>query len=150
MRPEQIVTFGVHDEATLTQIRRSAAHEAVVAAALCADGHKGYAVPIGGVIAYDGHISPSGVGYDIACGNKAVRLDAHASEIRPRIGKIMDDIWQRLSFGIGMKNKERVEHPLFDDQTWKLPAVKPLRDLARQQLGTIGSGVSRPARQRAA
>jgi len=146
MNPDEIVVFGEHDEATLAQIRRSAAHEAVVAAALCADGHKGYAVPIGGVLAYDGHISPSGVGFDIACGNKAVRLDVDASELRPRIDRIMDDIWHRLSFGIGMKNKERVEHELFDDETWKLPAMKPLKELARQQLGTIGSGVRRPAR----
>ena len=28
--------------------------------------------PIGGAVAYPDHISPSGVGYDIACGNKAV------------------------------------------------------------------------------
>ena len=40
-----------------------------------ADGHLGYAVPIGGVVAYKDAISPSGVGFDIARGNKAVRLD---------------------------------------------------------------------------
>ena len=39
---------------------------------LMADHHLGYAVPIGGVIAYDGKVSPSGVEFDIACGNKAV------------------------------------------------------------------------------
>ena len=44
--------------------------------ALMADHHLGYAVPIGGVVAYRNKVSPSGVGYDIACGNKAVRLDA--------------------------------------------------------------------------
>ena len=31
--------------------------------------------PIGGGIAYEGYVSPSGVGYDIGCGNKAVRTD---------------------------------------------------------------------------
>lgn len=31
-----------------------------------ADHHKGYAVPIGGVVAYRDAISPSGVGYHIA------------------------------------------------------------------------------------
>ena len=36
-----------------------------------ADHHLGYAVPIGGVVAYKGRVSPSGVGFDIACGNKA-------------------------------------------------------------------------------
>ena len=42
---------------------------------LCADGHVGYSQPIGGALAYPDHISPSGVGYDIACGNKACRTN---------------------------------------------------------------------------
>ena len=67
MEWEDIKVFGSHEESTLTQIRRSASHEAVRGAVLAADGHKGYAVPIGGVLGYEGHISPSGVGYDIAC-----------------------------------------------------------------------------------
>ena len=48
-----------------------------------ADGHKGYTQPIGGVIVYERFISPSGVGYDIACGNKAVRTDLKAADIKP-------------------------------------------------------------------
>jgi RNA-splicing ligase RtcB len=39
-----------------------------------ADHHKGYAVSIGGVVAYRDSISPSGEEYDISCGNKAVGL----------------------------------------------------------------------------
>ncbi|MCH8903223.1 MAG: RtcB family protein [Bacteroidetes bacterium] len=46
-----------------------------------ADHHVGYAVPIGGVVAYRNKVSPSGVGYDIACGNKAVRLDIPADSV---------------------------------------------------------------------
>ena len=42
---------------------------------LCADHHPGYSQPIGGGIAYEGYVSPSGVGYDIGCGNKAARTD---------------------------------------------------------------------------
>ncbi|HCP90529.1 MAG TPA: RNA-splicing ligase RtcB, partial [Spartobacteria bacterium] len=62
--------FGQHDEATIKQM------ETCVAAGgersvLCADGHKGYAQPIGGVVAYQDKISLSGVGFDIACGNLA-------------------------------------------------------------------------------
>ncbi|MFB5676323.1 RtcB family protein [Paenibacillus terreus] len=45
-------------------------------ALLMADHHKGYSQPIGGVVAYEGQISPSGVGYDIACG-KATRRCGH-------------------------------------------------------------------------
>ncbi|MFB3063022.1 MAG: RtcB family protein [Candidatus Binatia bacterium] len=109
--------------------------------ALMADCHLGYAVPIGGVVAYEDQVSPSGVGFDIACGNKAVLLDADAGEVRANIDTLMDDIWKEISFGVGKKNKERVEHELFeDDPAWDIKAVGHLKDLARSQLGTVGSG----------
>src|SRR5271170_7248704 len=105
-----------------------------------ADAHKGYAVPIGGVVAYRDKISPSGVGFDIACGNKAVLTDADAGDVRENIATIMDDIFRIVSFGVGRKNDERVDHELFDDSTWTESAAAPLKELARQQLGTVGSG----------
>lgn len=126
------------DEGAMSQIRTCKRTAAAVA--LMGDHHKGYAVPIGGVVAYEGKISPSGVGFDIACGNKAVLTDMPGSEARARIKEIMDDVWRSLSFGIGMKNETRVEHELYDDEAWKLQPVKGLKQLAQSQLGTIGSG----------
>jgi len=109
--------------------------------ALMADHHLGYAVPIGGVVAYENRLSPSGVGYDIACGNKAVRLDIPADEVRKNIAPIMDDIWKHLSFGIGRNNQEEVDNPLFDDDpAWDIDDIYELYGLAERQLGTIGSG----------
>jgi tRNA-splicing ligase RtcB len=108
--------------------------------ALMADHHKGYAVPIGGVVAYENKVSPSGVGFDIGCGNKAVRVDAEAAEVKRNIARIMDEVWSKLSFGVGRKNNTKVDHLLFDDDTWKLDMLKPLKSVARDQLGTIGSG----------
>ena len=109
-------------------------------AALMADHHLGYAVPIGGVVAYADRVSPSGVGYDIACGNKAVLLDADAADVRANIRTIMDDVWNAVSFGVGRKNDERVDHALFDDPAWAIPVARGLRKTAREQLGTVGSG----------
>src|SRR6267142_5175639 len=100
--------------------------------ALMADHHKGYAVPIGGVVAYKDAISPSGVGYDIACGNKAVRVDMPAAELRANLHRIMDDVWTIISFGVGRKNNERVEHALFESPGWKAQAASPLKEMARQ------------------
>src|SRR5258707_9704156 len=105
------------DEGALAQIKNCA--KSADSVAMMADHHKGYAVPIGGVVAYEDKISPSGVGYDIACGNKAVLTDMPGSEARANIKQIMDDIWSTLSFGIGMKNQTRVDHELYDDETWK-------------------------------
>ena len=111
------------------------------AAALMADHHLGYTVPIGGVVAYEDKLNPAGVGYDIACGNKAVRLDVPAAEVKARIEPIMDDIWRTISFGVGRKNKEPFDHPLFDDDpAWNLPVVRKFKKLAAEQLGTVGSG----------
>lgn len=108
--------------------------------ALTADHHQGYAVPVGGVIAYKDAVSPSGVGYDIGCGNKAVLTDATLSDVRGSISKIMDDVWKQISFGVGRKNANPIDHDLFNDPAWNIHAVAPLKEMAAAQLGTVGSG----------
>jgi len=128
------------DEGALSQMKTCATIGEAVHCALMGDHHKGYAVPIGGVIAYENKISPSGVGFDIACGNKAVRLDMPAAEVRKNIAKIMDDVWKNLSFGMGRNNETHVDHELFDDATWKMSPMKSLKQMAHNQLGTIGGG----------
>lgn len=109
-------------------------------AALMADHHLGYAVPVGGVIAYKGRVSPSGVGFDIACGNKAVLTNLKREDIAGRIPSIMDELVKRVSFGIGRVNAETVEHELFEDSAWSIAIAASLKEMARAQLGTIGSG----------
>jgi tRNA-splicing ligase RtcB len=136
-----IAVFGDPIETNaLDQMRRTKSHAAVRAAALMADHHKGYAVPIGGVVAYEGAISPAGVGFDIACGNKAVLTDMPAADARAGIAKIMDEITATISFGVGRTNAERVDHELFDDPAWSVIKHLQLRDKAANQLGTVGSG----------
>lgn len=108
--------------------------------ALMADHHLGYSMPIGGVAAYDGMVSPSGVGYDIGCGNKAVLLDADPVTVKNSIKSVMDDVWRHIPFGVGRQNAEPVDHELFDDPAWSIPAAGKLKQLARDQLGTVGSG----------
>jgi len=135
----KIKIFGQHDEATIKQIETcvTAGAERGV---LCADGHKGYAQPIGGVVAYKDKISLSGVGFDIACGNLAIRTDAKREQVAPKIDKIMDDIVRDISFGIGRKSKTRVEHELFEDPSWELKPMRDLKPAAAEQLGTVGGG----------
>ncbi len=129
------------DEGALGQIRRCLEDEEAAASVLCADHHLGYSMPIGGVIAYRNAVSPSGVGYDIACGNKAVRTNLRAADVRPDLVRIMEAIHGGLEFGMGRRNPRPVGHDLFDDPVWRdIPALGRLRDLAMAQLGTIGSG----------
>jgi tRNA-splicing ligase RtcB (3'-phosphate/5'-hydroxy nucleic acid ligase) len=133
--------FGQHDERTLAQMARCMHVGSVAAGVLCADGHLGYAHPIGGVVAYEDHISISGVGFDIGCGNLAARLDVEKSAIEDRVGAIARDISRNISFGLGRANAEKVEHAIFDDrERWKAAAVEDLRTMAQKQLGTVGAG----------
>jgi tRNA-splicing ligase RtcB len=69
-------------------------------------------MPIGGAAAYKNLISPSGVGFDIACGNKAVKTDLKAKDVD--ISKIMDEVTRRISFGIGRINNEPADHPVLE------------------------------------
>lgn len=133
-----IPVFGHADENTLGQIRRCAKTADKVA--LMPDNHLGYGVPIGGVVAYKDSISPTGVGYDIGCGNKAVLTDMEGWMLRGSIKPIMNDIWNVISFGVGRKNDERVDDAVFEHDAWKLPMLSPLKEMAHQQLGTVGSG----------
>lgn len=78
----------------------------MAAVALMADHHKGYSQPIGGVVAYRGWVSPSGVGFDIGCGNLAVRTDLMADEVRSSLSRLLEEISRRISFGVGRSNNK--------------------------------------------
>ena len=100
-RDAPLQVFGPHEAATLTQMRACMGVGQVVAGVVCADGHLGYAQPVGGVIAYEGQISISGVGFDIGCGNMAVQLDTPFAAIADRVPAILSDVRRVVSFGIG-------------------------------------------------
>lgn len=111
---------------------------------LMADNHQGYGMPVGGVAVYKSKISPAGVGFDIACGNKAVKTNLKLEDLDGRLSDIADKVFEYLSFGVGLNNKTKVEHALFDNPEWDsidfLKGNQSLKDKARNQLGTIGSG----------
>jgi tRNA-splicing ligase RtcB len=131
--------FGQHDAATIAQIDRCVAAGGE-RAVLCADGHKGYAQPIGGVLAYTDKISLSGVGFDIACGNLAIRTDATRAQIAPAMEEIMNDVVRDISFGVGRTSRTRIDHELFEDPSWSLTPLQELKQSASAQLGTVGGG----------
>jgi len=134
-----LTVFGneIIDEQSIVQIQNCISDEDI--AVLTADAHYGYGHPIGGAVAYKNKISVSGVGFDIACGNKAVKTNIKADDID--IVKIMDEVVRRISFGVGLKNKERIEHEVLDKiENAQIAGQKELFKLAKEQLGTVGSG----------
>ena len=59
-RDSPLTILGDHEASTVDQMRNCMKVGNVVAGVICADGHLGYAQPVGGVIAYDGQISGGG------------------------------------------------------------------------------------------
>lgn len=157
--------FGIHDTKTVEQFK--VIQNQSVASALMADGHVGYIMPVGGVAAYDNQVSVVGVGFDIACGNCAIKTNLKLSDISSNkltceavlanphraisdlsLNALGDRIQKTISFGVGRSNIAKdapVDDPLFFDYAWNIiPNTghyrDELRDKARRQLGTVGSG----------
>lgn len=154
---DNLTVFGTPEDGAVEQIMNCLNDERAVKGALMADNHKGYSMPIGGVVAYEGAISPTGVGFDIACGNKAVKTNFNIFDlgvletsnadgemvVDPTVLKpLMREIQKKVAFGIGRSNSEPVDHALFDSPVWLwLDSVSPgLKKKAADQLGTVGSG----------
>ena len=126
----RIKTFGEVDRRSLEQLERCMQAGDAELGVLCADHHPGYSQPIGGAIAYEGYISPSGCGYDIGCGNKAARTDLPAAELD--VPAVMREITRRISFGMGVQAQERVDHPVLEKvRTAEFVRVRAPRTAAR-------------------
>ena len=105
-------------------------------------------MPIGGVAAYRDKVSVVGVGFDIACGNAAIRTDRTLDDYTSQdLSRIADEIQSEISFGIGRTctaDDAPVDSPLFESPAWTAVPGKHEQDhlkaKARAQLGTVGSG----------
>ncbi len=141
---ETTKVFGEHDEKTLEQFHDVASRS--VRAALMADGHFGYVMPIGGVAAYRNQVSPIGVGVDIACGNAAIRTDLMYEDVLDHLPVYADEIAGTIAFGPGQTNPSEdapKDDPLFEDGAWTVVPRSHRGNLigkARAQLGTTGGG----------
>src|SRR2546429_5284009 len=99
-----IKTFGSVDERSLAQLERCMEAGDAEFGVLCADHHPGYSQPIGGGIAYEGYVSPSGVGFDIWCGDKAALTDLSRADLDAARGvqRALGELTPRIPFGIGV------------------------------------------------
>ena len=135
-----IKVFGepIIEPTAIEQLRKAISHPED-RGVLTADAHYGYGHPIGGVVAYKDKISLSGVGFDIACGNKACKTNIKAADVK--VEKVMDAIFKQIGFGIGRPNPKPVDHPVLDAiaKADFLPQ-RQMVQTAMDQLGTVGSG----------
>jgi tRNA-splicing ligase RtcB len=126
----------------LEQMRRACQLPVAVAGALMPDAHVGYGLPIGGVLATEGAVVPYAVGVDIACRMRLSVLDLPPETLETQAGRdrLAAAIERQTRFGVGGSFKSPRSHEVMDAD-WKVTGLtSSLREKARSQLGTSGSG----------
>ena len=109
--------------------------------ALMPDAHVGYALPIGGVFAAHRAVSPAMVGVDIGCRMYLSLFPVTPGELRARREALFRDLLAVTTFGVGEDNDRPADHAVLDKDRWQITnQTRGLRDKARRQLGTSGSG----------
>ncbi|MHA2064120.1 MAG: RtcB family protein [Candidatus Thorarchaeota archaeon] len=109
--------------------------------ALMPDAHHGYAMPIGGVVGLLNAVSPSFVGYDIACRMTVSLLDIDVHDFRFDKERFLEDMRSVTRFGLGSNFDKPHDHAVMHHSLWnELPHLKDLKPLAQEQLGSSGGG----------
>ena len=94
------------DGAAIAQFYEAMKQSWAIRGALMPDAHKGYTLPIGGVVATDGVIVPAFIGYDQGCGVCAIRLPIFRSEISGQLKQnIFDKIYKAIPTGFSHNKK---------------------------------------------
>ncbi|MBM4090811.1 MAG: RtcB family protein [Planctomycetes bacterium] len=109
-------------------------------AALMADAHVGYGLPIGGVLACENAVIPYAVGVDIACRMKLSVFDLPPDSLVSKFNLFKESLERGTRFGVGGEFKTPHAHPVMD-RDWTVSRVtRESKDRAWRQLGTSGSG----------
>lgn len=129
------------NSAALDQLKTALRLPVAMFGALMPDAHLGYSLPIGGVVALQGAISPAFVGYDIGCRMHLSILDGvTVKDVQENKAMWLDFILKSTSFGLG-SNTSGNDHPVMHREEWKtIPYLKGLKELAQSQLGSSGAG----------
>jgi len=108
--------------------------------ALMADAHTGYSLPIGAVVATDGIVYPSWVGYDIGCGMCAIITSFDRDEVRDRSRELMERIYDAVP--VGFKHQKTPQAWPEANSLKKTPVINTQieENGALKQLGTLGGG----------
>ncbi len=132
------------DQACRNQMTNACHLPVATAAALMPDAHLGYGLPIGGVLACDNAVVPYAVGVDIACRMRLTLTDLDPNILDENDSSQCRELDKSLRdgtrFGQGCAWTDPYDHDVLDED-WSITSVtRRVRDKARQQLGTSGSG----------
>lgn len=135
-------TYGASgiDQGALEQMGIAMRLPITQAGALMPDAHPGYGLPIGGVLAAERAVIPYGVGMDIGCRMCLTVYDMPPGFLEAERPQLKELLLEHTRFGISTFDRpfddEVLARPLFKE----IPKLKALRQKARQQIGTSGSG----------
>jgi len=137
-----ITIYGKHmiEEGALDQIEIASRLPISVKAAIMPDGHQGYGLPIGGVLATDNAVIPYAVGFDIACRMHMTVTDIEASAMEGMRGKLKNVLMDNTFFNTGCKQDGKNDADVMYDDRFDIPSIKGMKDKAMSGLGTSGSG----------
>lgn len=108
--------------------------------ALMPDAHRGYGLPIGGVLATENAVIPYAVGVDIACRVKMTVLDWPVDDLESKHETLKNALIRETQFGVGATFKNKRQHDVLDMDWSVSPVTQANKDRAWSQLGTSGSG----------
>ncbi len=109
--------------------------------ALMADGHVGYGLPIGGVLATENAVIPYGVGVDIGCRMCLSIYDIKISYLDGHKDRYVQMLQDHTKFGSYETHKNVPMHAVLEHHAFKeIPMVKKLHNKAFKQLGSSGGG----------
>jgi len=111
-----------------------------IAGAMMPDAHQGYGLPIGGVLKTKGTIIPFAVGVDIACSISISILDVDPEVFETNSAFLEQALLKQTTFGIGAGPELRADHPVLEDERWKLTSLaRSLQAKGWAQLGSSGT-----------
>ena len=128
------------DPAAIEQLENACRLPVAYRGALMPDAHRGYGLPIGGVLATEGAVIPYAVGVDIACRVKMTVLDLPTDAIDEDIERLSRVLEEETRFGIGASFDKPRDHEVMDEDWSVSPVTSQNYERARHQLGSSGSG----------
>lgn len=130
---------GIHENA-LEQMNVAMSLPIATAGALMPDAHHGYGLPIGGVLATENAVIPYGVGMDIGCRMCLSVYGIGAAKLDNNRGQFKDMLLENTRFGFDTFDRPMDDEVLHRGEFKEIPKVKQLREKARKQIGSSGSG----------
>lgn len=128
------------DPAAIKQLENACRLPVAYRGALMPDAHRGYGLPIGGVLATEGAVIPYAVGVDIACRVKMTVFDLPPDAIETDLDRLSKVLEEETRFGMGASFSAPHDHPVMDEDWSVSPITQRNYDKARHQLGSSGSG----------